>query len=255
MTDSCPPNLPKPYDPYPRSIPLARRHVAQLAVGWGPATAGDAALLASELCTNALLHGCPWGTAPESPRIPHRRRPVRARLAHRRDARRPLGRRAPHGGQEGVDGTGRHGRPRCVTRSTASEGAAAMPWPHGERRRRWQSSGRRRWPRLGKPPDSRVRSSRTPSTESGLPCDSTTGPTSTPSWGGLSDSGGFEGFLSHWWTRALADSAPAEDAREQAIDFADVAVSLYARPARRRTHILSHGGPAQSKGRPELTPR
>ncbi len=67
MADSCPPNLPKPYDrydavsytPYPRSIPLARRHVAQLAVDWGhPATAGAAALLASELCTNALLHGC-----------------------------------------------------------------------------------------------------------------------------------------------------------------------------------------------------
>src|SRR2546426_432974 len=67
MTDSCPPGLPKGYDrydavsytPYPRSIPLARRHVAQLAIIWGhPGVAGDAALLASELCTNALLHGC-----------------------------------------------------------------------------------------------------------------------------------------------------------------------------------------------------
>ncbi|MFI1355081.1 ATP-binding protein [Streptomyces sp. NPDC020898] len=67
MTDCCPPNPPKPhghydavsYTPYPRSVALARRHVAQLAVDWGhPATAGDAALLASELCTNALLHGC-----------------------------------------------------------------------------------------------------------------------------------------------------------------------------------------------------
>lgn len=71
MTDSCPPGNPnlkvKPYDhygtvsytPYPRNIPLARRHVAQLAVDWGhPGAAADAALLASELCTNALLHGC-----------------------------------------------------------------------------------------------------------------------------------------------------------------------------------------------------
>ncbi|MEY9992592.1 anti-sigma regulatory factor (Ser/Thr protein kinase) [Streptomyces sp. V4I8] len=71
MTDSCPPGIPtlkvKSYDrydtvsytPYPRNIPLARRHVVQLAVDWGhPGVADDAALLASELCTNALLHGC-----------------------------------------------------------------------------------------------------------------------------------------------------------------------------------------------------
>ncbi|MBT2423866.1 ATP-binding protein [Streptomyces sp. ISL-22] len=69
MTDSCPPRSPKAqaydrydtvsYTPYPRNIPLARRHVAQLAVDWGhPALADDVALLASELCTNALLHGC-----------------------------------------------------------------------------------------------------------------------------------------------------------------------------------------------------
>ncbi|MEV6168101.1 ATP-binding protein [Streptomyces sp. NPDC051954] len=67
MTDSCPPRHPKTYDrydtvsytPLPHNIPLARRHVAQLAVDWGhPDAAGDAALLASELCTNALLHGC-----------------------------------------------------------------------------------------------------------------------------------------------------------------------------------------------------
>ncbi|MFE1881080.1 hypothetical protein [Streptomyces diastatochromogenes] len=49
--------------------------------------------------------------------------------------------------------------------------------------------------------------------------------------GALGDSGGFEAFLNHWWTQALADSAPDEDAREQAIDFADIAVSLYARAA------------------------
>ncbi|AZQ35902.1 ATP-binding protein [Streptomyces cyaneochromogenes] len=67
MTDSCPPPLPKAYDrydtasytQYPRNIPLARRHVAQLALDWGhPGLAHDAALLTSELCTNALLHGC-----------------------------------------------------------------------------------------------------------------------------------------------------------------------------------------------------
>ncbi|MGW6909283.1 ATP-binding protein [Streptomyces sp. NPDC054940] len=72
MTNSCPPpprhpKAPKAYDrydavsytPFPRNIPLARRHVAQLAVDWGhPHAAGDAALLTSELCTNALLHGC-----------------------------------------------------------------------------------------------------------------------------------------------------------------------------------------------------
>ncbi|WP_254389853.1 hypothetical protein [Streptomyces sp. AC550_RSS872] len=49
--------------------------------------------------------------------------------------------------------------------------------------------------------------------------------------GALADSGGFDAFLNHWWTQALADSATDEDAREQAIDFADVAVSLYARAA------------------------
>ncbi|MFI9760815.1 hypothetical protein ACIHFB_23035 [Streptomyces sp. NPDC051963] len=47
--------------------------------------------------------------------------------------------------------------------------------------------------------------------------------------GVLADSAGFDAFLNHWWTQALADSAADEDAREQAIDFADVAVSLYAR--------------------------
>lgn len=49
--------------------------------------------------------------------------------------------------------------------------------------------------------------------------------------GALADSGGFEAFLNHWWTQALADAAPDEDVREQAIDFADVAVSLFARAA------------------------
>ncbi|MFF1599608.1 hypothetical protein ACFVYV_19240 [Streptomyces mirabilis] len=47
--------------------------------------------------------------------------------------------------------------------------------------------------------------------------------------GTLADSGGFEAFLNHWWAQALADSAPNGDAREEAVDFADVAVSVYAR--------------------------
>ena len=55
--------------------------------------------------------------------------------------------------------------------------------------------------------------------------------------GSLSDSGGFEAFLNHWWTQSLADSTGHEAAREQAIDFADVAVSLYARAT---------GGPTSS---------
>ncbi|MFC4501355.1 MULTISPECIES: ATP-binding protein [Streptomyces] len=68
LNGSCPPpGHPKTYDrfdavsytPYPRSVTLARRRVAQLAADWGhPHAAGDAALIASELCTNALLHGC-----------------------------------------------------------------------------------------------------------------------------------------------------------------------------------------------------
>ncbi|SFN94027.1 hypothetical protein SAMN04487980_103921 [Streptomyces sp. cf124] len=47
--------------------------------------------------------------------------------------------------------------------------------------------------------------------------------------GAMADACGFDAFLSHWWTQALADSAADGDAREQAIDFADVTVSLYAR--------------------------
>jgi hypothetical protein len=47
--------------------------------------------------------------------------------------------------------------------------------------------------------------------------------------GALADSGGFDAFLNHWWTQALADSTVDGDTREQAIDFADVTVSLYAR--------------------------
>lgn len=47
------------YTPTPRSIPLARRRAARLVAEWGyPELAADAALLVSELATNALLHGC-----------------------------------------------------------------------------------------------------------------------------------------------------------------------------------------------------
>ncbi len=47
------------YTPFPHSVSAARRRVARLATQWGhPRIAGDAALLASELGTNAVLHGC-----------------------------------------------------------------------------------------------------------------------------------------------------------------------------------------------------
>jgi anti-sigma regulatory factor (Ser/Thr protein kinase) len=55
-----PPHLaPRPHTAQGGASPRARRHVAHLTTTWGyPHSAGDAALLASELCTNALLHGC-----------------------------------------------------------------------------------------------------------------------------------------------------------------------------------------------------
>ncbi|MGX4692193.1 ATP-binding protein [Streptomyces sp. JNUCC 63] len=44
--------------PVPRSVALARRRAARLVTEWGyPHLAGDVALVASELMTNALLHG------------------------------------------------------------------------------------------------------------------------------------------------------------------------------------------------------
>ncbi|MFH8472291.1 ATP-binding protein [Streptomyces sp. NPDC018000] len=46
------------YTPYARSITLSRRRAARLVAEWGhPELSGDAALLVSELATNALLHG------------------------------------------------------------------------------------------------------------------------------------------------------------------------------------------------------
>ena len=35
--------------------------------------------------------------------------------------------------------------------------------------------------------------------------------------GALGDPGGFEAFLNHWWTQALADSAPDEDAHQPGV--------------------------------------
>ncbi|MBV2356041.1 ATP-binding protein [Streptomyces sp. J2-1] len=67
MSDACPPPGIKKYDrydtatyaPYPRSVPLARRNVARLTALWGQdALVADAALIAGELCANAVLHGC-----------------------------------------------------------------------------------------------------------------------------------------------------------------------------------------------------
>lgn len=47
------------YTPLPRSVSLVRRRAARLVTAWGhPALAGDAALIVSELATNAVLHGC-----------------------------------------------------------------------------------------------------------------------------------------------------------------------------------------------------
>lgn len=46
------------YTPVPRSVALARHRTARLVTDWGHThLAGDVALVASELMTNALLHG------------------------------------------------------------------------------------------------------------------------------------------------------------------------------------------------------
>ncbi|MFE7607411.1 ATP-binding protein [Streptomyces celluloflavus] len=47
------------YTPHPANVTRARRRVARLVADWGhPEAAGDTALLASELITNAVRHGC-----------------------------------------------------------------------------------------------------------------------------------------------------------------------------------------------------
>ncbi|MFB7913609.1 ATP-binding protein [Streptomyces sp. NPDC056061] len=46
------------YTPHPRNVGFSRRRTARLVAEWGyPELSGDAALLVSELATNALLHG------------------------------------------------------------------------------------------------------------------------------------------------------------------------------------------------------
>jgi hypothetical protein len=40
----------------------------------------------------------------------------------------------------------------------------------------------------------------------------------------LSEGGPFEVFLDHWWTQVVVDAAGDDDAREDALDFADLAV-------------------------------
>ncbi|MFF9346757.1 ATP-binding protein [Streptomyces sp. NPDC014734] len=46
------------YAPHPSNVSFSRRRVARLVTEWGyPERSGDAALLVSELATNALLHG------------------------------------------------------------------------------------------------------------------------------------------------------------------------------------------------------
>lgn len=47
--------------------------------------------------------------------------------------------------------------------------------------------------------------------------------------GALDGGGPFDAFLSHWWTQALADTAPDEVARERATNFADLAITLQVR--------------------------
>ncbi|MFE9779493.1 ATP-binding protein [Streptomyces sp. NPDC005775] len=50
------------YTPTARSVTLCRRRAARLITEWGhPDRAGEAALLVSELATNAILHGCMRG--------------------------------------------------------------------------------------------------------------------------------------------------------------------------------------------------
>ncbi|MGY0062038.1 ATP-binding protein [Streptomyces sp. LZ34] len=46
------------YTPFPKSVTFARRYTARLVAHWGhPALADDAALIVSELASNAVLHG------------------------------------------------------------------------------------------------------------------------------------------------------------------------------------------------------
>ncbi|WP_033037086.1 ATP-binding protein [Streptomyces monomycini] len=89
------------YTPTARSVSLARRRAARLVAEWGQAeAAGDAALIVSELATNALLHGSLRGrlfrvrlvmgpsllrievSDPRGERVPRRRRGVASTSGH-----------------------------------------------------------------------------------------------------------------------------------------------------------------------------
>ncbi|MFH9420359.1 ATP-binding protein [Streptomyces sp. NPDC017529] len=89
------------YTPTARSVSLARRRAARLVAEWGRKdAAGDAALVVSELATNALLHGSLRGrlfrvrlvmsatvlrvevSDPRGERLPHRRRGVASTSGH-----------------------------------------------------------------------------------------------------------------------------------------------------------------------------
>ncbi|MDT3396610.1 hypothetical protein RKE29_08135 [Streptomyces sp. B1866] len=59
----------------------------------------------------------------------------------------------------------------------------------------------------------------------------------------LSDGVAFEVFLDHWWTQALVDTAGDRTAKEEALDFADLAVSL---------RISLSGGPTASAADAEV---
>lgn len=49
----------------------------------------------------------------------------------------------------------------------------------------------------------------------------------------LGDGPGFEAFLDHWWVQAIADNS-TEDAKEAAVDCADIAIAL---------HVKANPGP------------
>ncbi|MEF3119072.1 ATP-binding protein [Streptomyces chrestomyceticus] len=89
------------YTPTARSVSLARRRAARLVAEWGwEEVAGDAALVVSELATNALLHGSLRGrlfrvrlvlgptllrievSDPRGERVPRRRRGVASTSGH-----------------------------------------------------------------------------------------------------------------------------------------------------------------------------
>lgn len=114
------------YTPTARSVSLCRRRAVRLVSECGyPNHVAEVALLVSELATNALLHGSmrgrlfrvhliltattlrievsdPPGRAAARPARGRGRRLLRARTAHCRPARRPLGRRAALRRQDGL---------------------------------------------------------------------------------------------------------------------------------------------------------